>query len=387
MGFQFDTHYVDGTQIAVVGIGGAGGNAVNRMVSAGIQDVEFVAMNTDQQALTSSDATHKLQLGEKLTRGQGAGGNPERGQRAAEESREEISALLKGKDMVFITAGMGGGTGTGAAPIVAEVARDMGILTVGVVTKPFGFEGRKRMEQAEGGIAALREHVDSLVVIPNDKLKEVSETRLTLANAFQISDDVLRQGVQSIAELITTHGFVNLDFADVKEVMKDAGYAHMGVGFAEGKDKAVMAAQAAISSPLLETSIDGATGLILNFTAPSDFDLAEMDEAATQVTRYAHPDARVYWGVAFDDSLQDAVRVTVIATGFSSENKASAPVNKKPEEKDDKDIFFGNPFISSLQKNQEEAELQETPAASTPVEKEDDGDFIDIMSIFKKRQD
>ena len=378
MGFQFDTDYVDGTQIAVVGVGGAGGNAVNRMIRAGVKGVEFIAMNTDHQALQHSEATHKLQLGEKLTRGQGAGGNPERGQRAAEESREEIASLLKGMDMVFITAGMGGGTGTGAAPVVAEIARDAGILTVGVVTKPFGFEGRKRMEQAENGIAVLREQVDSLVVIPNDKLREVSETRLTLANAFQISDDVLRQGVQSIAELITTNGFVNLDFADVTAVMKDAGYAHMGVGHAEGKDKAVAAAQRAISSPLLETTIDGATGLILNFAAPEDFDLGEMDEAANLVTRSAHPDARVYWGVSFDENLQDAVRVTVIATGFSNDNKPTAA--KEPEKK--KEDSFTSPFISALQ--------GESEAAATPVataKDEDDGDFIDIMSIFNKRRD
>ncbi len=374
MGFQFDTDYVDGTQIAVVGVGGAGGNAVNRMVRAGVKGVEFIAMNTDHQALLHSEATHKLQLGEKLTRGQGAGGNPDRGQRAAEESREEIAALLKGMDMVFITAGMGGGTGTGGAPVVAEVARDVGILTVGVVTKPFSFEGRKRMEQAENGIAMLREKVDSLVVIPNDKLREVSETKLTLANAFQISDDVLRQGVQSIAELITTNGFVNLDFADVTAVMKDAGYAHMGVGFAEGKDKAVAAAQAAISSPLLETTIDGATGLILNFAAPQDFDLAEMDEAANLVTRSAHPDARVYWGVSFDEALQDAVRVTVIATGFSSERKPAEPEKKK-------DDGFASPFISSASTDGAEN------ASSAAAKDDDDGGFIDIMSIFNKRRD
>ena len=376
MGFQFDTDYVDGTQIAVVGVGGAGGNAVNRMVRAGIKGVEFIAMNTDHQALLHSEATHKLQLGEKLTRGQGAGGNPERGQRAAEESREEIAALLKGMDMVFITAGMGGGTGTGAAPVVAELARDAGILTVGVVTKPFGFEGRKRMEQAENGITVLREQVDSLVVIPNDKLREVSETRLTLANAFQISDDVLRQGVQSIAELITTNGFVNLDFADVTAVMKDAGYAHMGVGYAEGKDKAVAAAQAAISSPLLETTIDGATGLILNFAAPEDFDLGEMDEAANLVTRSAHPDARVYWGVSFDEALQDAVRVTVIATGFSSERKPADTEKKK-------DDGFASPFISAARAEGDGAETA-SPAFSKD---DDDGGFIDIMSIFNRRRD
>ena len=273
MSFQFDNEFVDGVQIKVVGVGGGGGNAVNRMVVAGVQGVEFVSINTDRQALYRSQATQKIQIGEKLTHGMGAGANPEKGQRAAEESREEITAALKGTDMVFITAGMGGGTGTGAAPVVAEIARDLGILTVGIVTKPFSFEGRRRMEQAENGIAALREHVDSLVVIPNERLKMVSEQRITLANAFEVADDVLRQGVQSISQLIKIPGLVNLDFADVTAVMKDAGYAHMGLGRAGGKEKAEAAAQAAIASPLLETTIDGARGVIINITSSPDIDL------------------------------------------------------------------------------------------------------------------
>ena len=318
MPFQFENETEGYVQIKVVGVGGGGGNAVNRMVRAGVRGVEFVAINTDLPALSLSQATQKIQIGEKLTHGMGAGANPEKGQRAAEESRDEITAALKGTDMVFITAGMGGGTGTGAAPVVAEIARDLGILTIGIVTKPFPFEGRKRMEQAENGITNLREHVDSLVVIPNERLKNVSEQRITLANAFEIADDVLRQGVQSISQLIQVPGLVNLDFADVTTVMKDAGYAHMGVGRAEGKDKAEMAAQAAITSPLLETSINGARGVIINITSSPDIDLEDVEIASDMVSRAAHPDATIIWGAAFDDSMDDEICVTVIATGFDT---------------------------------------------------------------------
>ena len=273
MGFQIENDYACGVQIKIVGVGGGGGNAVDRMVRSGLQGVEFVAINTDRQAIARSQATLKLQIGEKLTHGMGAGANPDKGQRAAEESREEIEAALKGTDMVFITAGMGGGTGTGAAPVVASIARDLGILTIGIVTKPFAFEGRRRLEQAEAGIANLREHVDSLLVIPNERLKLISEQRITLANAFNMADDVLRQGVQSISDLITQQAMVNLDFADVSAVMKDAGYAHMGFGRAAGKEKASDAAERAIASPLLETSIKGARGVIINITASPDIDL------------------------------------------------------------------------------------------------------------------
>ena len=324
MSFQFDNEFVDGVQIKVVGVGGGGGNAVNRMVVAGVQGVEFVSINTDRQALYRSQATQKIQIGEKLTHGMGAGANPEKGQRAAEESREEITAALKGTDMVFITAGMGGGTGTGAAPVVAEIARDLGILTVGIVTKPFSFEGRRRMEQAENGIAALREHVDSLVVIPNERLKMVSEQRITLANAFEVADDVLRQGVQSISQLIKIPGLVNLDFADVTAVMKDAGYAHMGLGRAGGKEKAEAAAQAAIASPLLETTIDGARGVIINITSSPDIDLEDVEIASSMISRAAHPDATIIWGAAFDESMDDELCVTVIATGFVTDGSYKA---------------------------------------------------------------
>lgn len=324
MGFQFDNDIIEGVQIKVVGVGGGGGNAVNRMVRQGVQGVEFVSINTDHQALYLSQATQKIQIGDKLTHGMGAGSNPEKGQRAAEESREEITAALKGTDMVFITAGMGGGTGTGAAPVIAEIARDLGILTVGIVTKPFKFEGRKRMEQAESGIAALREQVDSLVVIPNERLKMVSEQSITLANAFEVADDVLRQGVQSISQLIMVPGLVNLDFADVTAVMKDAGYAHMGIGRADGKDKAKTAAQAAIASPLLETSIEGARGVIINITSSPDIDLEDVELASSMISDAAHPDANIIWGAAFDESLEDEICVTVIATGFSSDGSYKA---------------------------------------------------------------
>ena len=316
MGFQIENDYAGGVQIKIVGVGGGGGNAVDRMVRSGLQGVEFVAINTDRQAIARSQATLKLQIGEKLTHGMGAGANPDKGQRAAEESREEIEAALKGTDMVFITAGMGGGTGTGAAPVVAGIARDLGILTVGIVTKPFAFEGRRRLEQAEKGIAALLEHVDSLLVIPNERLKLITEQRITLANAFNMADDVLRQGVQSISDLITNQAMVNLDFADVTAIMKDAGYAHMGFGRADGKEKAKEAAERAVTSPLLETSIKGARGVIINVTASPDVDLEDVDIAASAITKAAHPDANIIWGMAFDDTLDDEMVVTVVATGF-----------------------------------------------------------------------
>ncbi len=324
MAFQFDDEFMDGIQIKVVGVGGGGGNAVDRMVRSGVAGVEFVAVNTDRQALNRSQATMKIQIGEKLTHGWGAGANPEKGQRAAEESHDEIVNALKGTDMVFITAGMGGGTGTGAAPVVAEIARDMGILTVGIVTKPFLFEGRKRMEQAEAGIANLREHVDSLIVIPNERLKQVSEVRITLNNAFDMADDVLRQGVQSISQLIKVNAMVNLDFADVTAIMKDAGYAHMGVGHAEGKEKAENAAKEAIASPLLETSIDGAHGVIINITASADIDMEDVDIASSMISRAVHPDATIIWGVALDEKLNDEMFITVIATGFDGTSSEAA---------------------------------------------------------------
>ena len=308
------------TTIKVIGVGGGGGNAVNRMVSDGLQGVEFIAMNTDQQALAKNHATVKVQLGSKLTKGRGAGADPEIGQRAAEESKDEIANALKGSQMVFITAGMGGGTGTGAAPVVAEVAHALGILTVGIVTKPFSFEGKRKMGLAEQGIANLLMHVDSLIVIPNERLKMISQEKITLMNAFQAADNVLRQGVESISALINVPAFINLDFADVRSIMKDAGYAHMGVGSAKGAGKAENAAKAAISSPLLETSIAGAHGVIINITSSPDIGLEDVETAAGLITQSAHPDANIIWGTAFDENLSDEMRVTVVATGFDNKS-------------------------------------------------------------------
>ena len=308
------------TTIKVIGVGGGGGNAVNRMVSDGLQGVEFIAMNTDQQALAKNHATVKVQLGSKLTKGRGAGADPEIGQRAAEESKDEIANALKGSQMVFITAGMGGGTGTGAAPVAAEVAHDLGILTVGIVTKPFSFEGKRKMGLAEQGIANLLMHVDSLIVIPNERLKMISQEKITLMNAFQAADNVLRQGVESISALINVPAFINLDFADVRSIMKDAGYAHMGVGSAKGAGKAENAAKAAISSPLLETSIAGAHGVIINITSSPDIGLEDVETAAGLITQSAHPDANIIWGTAFDENLSDEMRVTVVATGFDNKS-------------------------------------------------------------------
>ena len=323
MGFEFEQGLDNVVNIKVIGVGGGGGNAVNRMVESGVQGVEFISVNTDMQALNFSQASTKIQIGEKLTKGQGAGANPEIGRKAAEESKEQIAAALAGTNMVFITAGMGGGTGTGAAPVVAEIAREAGILTVGVVTKPFGFEGRRRMTQAEQGIEELRSKVDSLVIIPNERLKYATDQKITFANAFEIADDVLRQAVQSISDLIRDTGFINLDFADVTAIMKDAGLAHMGVGRAAGKGKAEEAAKMAISSPLLETSINGARGVLINVTGSMDIGLEEVEQAATLVQQAVHPDALTIFGAAFDETLDDEIRVTVIATGFDEAQQAA----------------------------------------------------------------
>ena len=324
MSFEMDNDFEKVVRIKVAGVGGGGCNAVNRMIESGMRSVEFIAINTDQQVLASSQAQEKIQIGDKLTKGRGAGGFPEIGQKAAQESREEIAAMLKGTQMVFVTAGMGGGTGTGAAPVVASVAKEMGILTIGIVTKPFNFEGRKRMQNAEAGIEELRANVDSLVVIPNERLKLISDQKITLLNAFQAADNVLRQGVQSISDLINIPGLVNLDFADVTTVMQNAGFAHMGVGRASGKDKAQEAANMAISSPLLETSINGATGVIINITSSPDIGLDDIDYAASAITNAAHPDATIIWGAAFNEDFQDEMQITVIATGFDKAMSASS---------------------------------------------------------------
>ncbi len=330
-------------KIKVIGVGGAGNNVINRMIESGVDGVDFVVVNTDKQDLNKSICKNKIQIGEKLTGGMGAGSKPEIGQKSAEESRAAISKILEGVDMVFITAGMGGGTGTGAAPIVADLAHEAGILTVGVVTKPFKFEGANRMRQAEAGIAALHDKVDSLVVIPNDRLKYVTDQKITFANAFGIADDVLKQAVTSISELVgfSDRVIINLDFADVSAVMKDAGRAHMGVGVASGREKAEQAALAAISSPLLETAITGATGVLVNVTGSSELTLDDVETAAGIVQENANPDANIIFGATSSDEFEDQMRVTVIATGFEKkpEEAKSAPGAKGADVSDVDEIF------------------------------------------------
>lgn len=331
--FEFDTDTSQFANIKVVGIGGGGNNAINRMIEAGLRGVEFIALNTDGQALLMSNANHRLKIGEKLTRGLGAGSNPEIGQKAAEESREQIKELLTGADMVFITAGMGGGTGTGGAPIVAEVAKEVAALTVGVVTKPFTFEGKRRQKQAEMGIENLKSRVDTLITIPNDRLLQVAEKKTSMLDAFRMADEVLLHGVQGISNLITVPGLINLDFADVRTIMTDAGSALMGIGRGTGENRAAKAAELAISSPLLEASIEGAKGILLNITGSSNLGLFEVNEAAEIVSEAADAEANIIFGAVIDDSLQDEVLVTVIATGFeqkadSSRRKLDAATEK-----------------------------------------------------------
>ena len=315
--------------IKVVGVGGAGGNAVDRMVDCGLRGVEFIAVNTDKQALARSKATQKIQIGEKLTKGLGAGAQPGVGSRAAEESREEIATALEGADLVFVTCGMGGGTGTGAAPVIAEIARSQGSLTIGVVSKPFMFEGRQRMKNANNGIEALKASVDTLVVVPNDKLLQVVTKSTTMNEAFRIADDTLRQGIQGISDLIAIPSTINLDFADVRTVMESRGMAHMGIGVASGENSLVEAAKLAISSPLLETSINGASALLMNMTGGEEMSLLEMNEAAKLISEAADPEANIIWGAGTDENLSDGeVRITVIATGFDKDKKEAAPAAK-----------------------------------------------------------
>ena len=306
----------DFAAIKVVGVGGAGGNAVDRMVQVGLKGVDFIAINTDKQALNLSAAPIKIHIGEKLTKGLGAGANPEVGQKAAEESREEIAETIKGADLVFVTCGMGGGTGTGAAPVIAEVAREMGILTIGVVSKPFTFEGRKRMKNAEAGIERLKANVDTLVVVPNEKLLSVVTKGTTVKDAFSMADDTLRQGIQGISDLIAVPALINLDFADVRTVMQSRGLAHMGIGVAKGENRMVEAANRAMSSPMLETSIDGARAVLINITGGPDTSLLDINEAAQQITAAADPEANIIFGAGIDDNMEDEVKITVIATGF-----------------------------------------------------------------------
>lgn len=386
MAFGLDTGPDNVVTIKVIGVGGGGNNVVNRMVKSGTKGVDFIAVNTDKQALAISSATFKIQIGEKLTGGQGAGSDPEVGRKSAEESRSAVSKALEDADMVFITAGMGGGTGTGAAPIVADIAKELGILTVGVVTKPFRFEGMRRMKQAEGGINELRNKVDSLVIIPNERLKLATDQKITMLNAFEIADDVLQQAVQSISDLIKNTGFINLDFADVSAVMKDAGRAHMGVGRAAGKNKAEEAAKMAISSPLLETSINGAKGVLINVTGSMDIGLEEVETAANLVQEAAHPEANIIFGAAFDDTLEDELRVTVIATGFDEkeEQPAAAPAA----------AASSKPFTSAGARVEEQrAAGAAQPAASAPAQEPEaekaavsDDDWDILERIFNRKR-
>ena len=376
MAFGLDTGVENVVRIKVIGVGGGGNNVVNRMVRSGTRGVDFVAVNTDKQALNVSSATYKIQIGEKLTHGQGAGSDPEVGRKSAEESRAQISKALEDTDMVFITAGMGGGTGTGGAPIVAEIAREQGILTVGVVTKPFGFEGRRRMQQAEKGIEELQGKVDSLVIIPNERLKHATDQKITFANAFEIADDVLRQAVQSISDLIRDTGFINLDFADVTAIMKNAGMAHMGVGRAAGKGKAEEAARMAISSPLLETSIHGARGVLINVTGSMDIGLEEVEQAASLVQDAVHPDALTIFGATFDESMDDEIRVTVIATGFADGKSAAAAA---PAE--EKKAAEAKPGIEPINYEEDKAAAE----AEKKAEEEDDP-VADIFKIFNRER-
>lgn len=370
--------------IKVIGIGGGGGNAVNRMIETGMQNVEFIAINTDAQVLDDNRAAMKLHIGEKLTGGKGAGGKPEIGQRAAEESRGEIQAAIKDSDMVFITAGMGGGTGTGAAPVVAQIAHDLGILTVGVVTKPFNFEGRRRMEQAEMGVTGLREHVDALVVISNQRLMDIredTEDEITMENAFMAADDVLRQGVQSICDLIYFKGVINLDFADVTTIMKDSGVMHMGVGYASGKDMAKIATEEACVSALSETSVKGARRVLINLTVSRKVKLKEVDQAVSLVTEQAADDVNLIFGYTYDDEYTDKIKVTVIATGFEDDKNFALPINTFAKAVADKEIG---------KEKENAAAPEEESAAKNPGYQffPDEPQLLDdpILSIFNKKR-
>lgn len=378
---EFETNLDSLATIKVVGVGGGGNNAVNRMIEHGLQGVEFIAVNTDAQALNLSKAEKKMQIGAKLTRGLGAGGNPENGKKAAEESREQIQEALAGADMVFVTAGMGGGTGTGAAPIIAQIARDLGALTVGVVTRPFSFEGMKRARQAASGIAAMKEAVDTLIVIPNDRLLEIVDKKTPIIEAFREADNVLRQGVQGISDLIAVPGLINLDFADVKTIMSNKGSALMGIGVASGENRAAEAAKKAISSPLLETSIDGAKGVLMNITGGSDLSLFEVQEAADIVASASDEEVNMIFGSVINDNLKDEIVVTVIATGFNEEAMQQKQkyatafgTNRKPAPNTEK------PKMEAV-KNQHESNDQGARAINHQQE-----DTLDIPAFLRNRK-
>ncbi|MFP3916361.1 cell division protein FtsZ [Lysinibacillus telephonicus] len=378
---EFDTSVDQLANIKVIGVGGGGNNAVNRMIEHGVQGVDFIAVNTDAQALNLSKAEYKLQIGNKLTRGLGAGANPEVGKKAAEESREQIEEVLRGADMVFVTAGMGGGTGTGAAPVIATIARELGALTVGVVTRPFSFEGRKRQTQAIGGIAAMKEAVDTLIVIPNDKLLQIVDKSTPMLEAFREADNVLRQGVQGISDLIATPGLINLDFADVKTIMSDKGSALMGIGIATGENRATEAAKKAISSPLLETSIDGAKGVIMNITGGTNLSLFEVQEAADIVASASDEEVNMIFGSVINENLNDEIIVTVIATGFSDDVAQQRPQNTRP---------MGN--VRNTQTQQQQSPIRER-VQEQPVQQQEpqrqvyqQEDMLDIPTFLRNRR-
>ncbi|MCC0633188.1 MULTISPECIES: cell division protein FtsZ [unclassified Clostridioides] len=384
---NFDVELEECAQIKVIGVGGGGNNAVNRMVEAQLKGVEFISVNTDKQALYTSKAEYKVQIGEKLTRGLGAGANPEVGKRAAEESKDEIVKLLQGADMVFVTAGMGGGTGTGAAPVVAGLAKEMGILTVGVVTKPFAFEGKIRMKNAEGGIAELKSKVDTLITIPNDRLLQIVQKNTSMLDAFAVADDVLKQGIQSISDLIAVEGLINLDFADVTTIMKDKGLAHMGIGSASGETRAIDAARQAIQSPLLETSIQGAKGVLLNVTGGPNLGLFEVNEASTLVMESCDPEANVIFGASIKEDLGDEIMITVIATGFEGLQGGILDLDTKPKSSIRSSL---NTTVKQVVKEIEEEEIVveekiEAPKKASIIE-EDDDESMEIPTFLRRRR-
>lgn len=384
MMLNFDVELEECAQIKVIGVGGGGNNAVNRMVEAQLKGVEFISVNTDKQALYTSKAEYKVQIGEKLTRGLGAGANPEVGKRAAEESKDEIVKLLQGADMVFVTAGMGGGTGTGAAPVVAGLAKEMGILTVGVVTKPFAFEGKIRMKNAEGGIAELKSKVDTLITIPNDRLLQIVQKNTSMLDAFAVADDVLKQGIQSISDLIAVEGLINLDFADVTTIMKDKGLAHMGIGSASGETRAIDAARQAIQSPLLETSIQGAKGVLLNVTGGPNLGLFEVNEASTLVMESCDPEANVIFGASIKEDLGDEIMITVIATGFEGLQNGALDLDTKPKSSIRSSL---NTTVKQAVKEIEEeviAEEKIEPPKKASIIEEDDDESMEIPTFLRR---
>ena len=371
---NFDVETCGLAQIKVIGAGGGGNNAVNRMIEAQLKGVEFIAVNTDKQALLTSKAEYKIQIGEKLTKGLGAGANPEVGKRAAEESKDEIVKVLQGADMVFVTAGMGGGTGTGSAPVVAQLAKEMGILTVGVVTKPFVFEGKVRMKNAESGIAELKSKVDTLITIPNDRLLQIVQKNTSMLEAFSIADDVLKQGIQSISDLIAVPGLINLDFADVTSVMKEQGLAHMGLGNATGENRAIEAAREAIQSPLLETSIRGAKGVLLNITGGPNLGLLEINEASTLVQESCDPEANIIFGASIREDLGEEIMITVIATGFDEEKHMGFELNQRPS-------VQSRPTLNTAPTKPSQPEVKEEVAVAVEEPKKPSTTIEDDMEI------